>query len=139
MKKITKKNKNKNDFQRLYGINEKAFKYALKILEKGYTDIMKLGGRPSKLNCEDKLKITLQYLRQYRTYYEIGQDFGIFKESKRIVHKNTIILGDSGYTGMKKYHKNCKILIRKRKNKIITKKEKQFNQKLKKKRIKINM
>jgi len=68
---------NKNDFQRLYGTSEKTFKYMVKILEKAEIEKKKLGGRPSKISIEDKLKMTLQYWRQYRTYFEIGLDFKI--------------------------------------------------------------
>ena len=67
----------KTDFQRLYGIPEKVFKLMIKILEKAEIEKKKLGGRPSKLTIEQKLKMTLQYWRQYRTYFEIGLDFGI--------------------------------------------------------------
>ncbi len=34
-------------------------------------------GRPSKLIIEDQILLTLQYLREYRTYYHIGQDWKI--------------------------------------------------------------
>ncbi len=55
----------KSDFQRLYGIPEKAFKLMVKILEKAELEKKKLGGRPSRLTIEQKLKMTLQYWRQY--------------------------------------------------------------------------
>jgi hypothetical protein len=53
---------------------------------------MKLGGRPSKLTIEQKLKMTLQYWRQYRTYFEIGLDFGI---SESVAYKNIIWVEDT--------------------------------------------
>ena len=34
-------------------------------------------GRPSKLRIEDQILLTLQYLREYRTYYHIGKDWKI--------------------------------------------------------------
>ncbi len=68
--------KQKN-FQRFYGIPEKTFKYLVKILEEADKKKMKFGGRPSKLTVVQKLQMTLQYWRQYRTYFEIGLDFQI--------------------------------------------------------------
>jgi hypothetical protein len=82
----------KENFQRLYGIPEKTFKYMIKILEKEDIKKMKLGGRPSKLTIEQKLKMTLQYWRQYRTYFEIGLDFGI---SESVAYKNIIWVEDT--------------------------------------------
>ncbi len=35
------------------------------------------GGHKSKLNIEDKLFLALEYLREYRTYFHIAQDFGV--------------------------------------------------------------
>ncbi len=34
-------------------------------------------GRPTKLIVEDQILLTLQYLREYRTYYHIGLDWKI--------------------------------------------------------------
>lgn len=34
-------------------------------------------GRPSKLSREDQILMTLEYLREYRTYYHIGIDYGV--------------------------------------------------------------
>lgn len=35
----------------------------------------KKSGRPPKLRIEDQILMTLQYLREYRAYYHIGQDW----------------------------------------------------------------
>lgn len=51
-------------------------------------------GRPTKLIIEDQILLTLQYLREYRTYYHMGQDWKISESSTcRIVSKieNTLI------------------------------------------------
>ena len=39
------------------------------------------GGRPSKLSIENKILMTLEYLREYRTYAHIGASYGL-SESK---------------------------------------------------------
>lgn len=50
-------------------------------------------GRKPKLIVEDQILITLQYLREYRTYYHIGKDWKISESSVcRIVHKIENIL-----------------------------------------------
>jgi hypothetical protein len=39
------------------------------------------GGRRKKLSLEDQLLITLEYLREYRTYFHIGTSYGISESS----------------------------------------------------------
>jgi hypothetical protein len=39
------------------------------------------GGRKNKLMIEDQLLMTLEYLREYRTYFHIGQSYGISEGS----------------------------------------------------------
>lgn len=53
----------------------------------------KKSGRKPKLIIEDQILMTLQYLREYRTYYHIGKDWKISESSVcRIVHKIENIL-----------------------------------------------
>ena len=53
----------------------------------------KKSGRPPKLRIEDQILLTLQYLREYRTYYHIGQDWKISESNTcRIVLKIENIL-----------------------------------------------
>ncbi len=50
-------------------------------------------GRKPKLILEDQILMTLQYLREYRTYYHIGKDWKISESSVcRIIHKIENIL-----------------------------------------------
>jgi hypothetical protein len=39
------------------------------------------GGRPSNLAIEDQLLMSLEYLREYRTYFHLGQSFGVSESS----------------------------------------------------------
>lgn len=41
----------------------------------------KAGGWENKLCIEDQLLMTLEYLREYRTYFHIGNNFGISESS----------------------------------------------------------
>ena len=53
----------------------------------------KKSGRPPKLRIEDQILLTLQYLREYRTYYQIGIDWKISESNAcRIVLKIENIL-----------------------------------------------
>ena len=48
----------------------------------------KKSGRPPQLIVEDRILMTLQYLREYRTYYHIGKDWKLSESAVcRIVHK----------------------------------------------------
>jgi len=38
-------------------------------------------GRPSKLSLEDQVLITLEYLREYRTYFHIAQTWGVYEST----------------------------------------------------------
>ncbi|MDR2941615.1 MAG: transposase family protein [Treponema sp.] len=51
----------------------------LSILQRKYNQIHKLGGKPPKLTTEDKLYITLKYLREYRTMDSIAAKYGVCK------------------------------------------------------------
>lgn len=45
------------------------------------------GGQP-KLSIEDQLLIALEYWREYRTYFHIGQSWGVHESTVcRIVHR----------------------------------------------------
>ncbi len=37
----------------------------------------KVSGRPLKLSYEDQVLLSLEYLREYRTYFSLGQTYGI--------------------------------------------------------------
>ena len=63
-------------FKRLYGVKPDTFNKMKAILQKEYDKMHKLGGSPPKLTIEDKLTITLKYLREYRTMESIGADYG---------------------------------------------------------------
>jgi hypothetical protein len=67
------------EFKRLFGVKKETYTKMLEILEAAYKELHKAGGRPSRLSVEDKLSVTLQYLREYRTMAHIGWDWGVAK------------------------------------------------------------
>jgi hypothetical protein len=39
------------------------------------------GGRPSALSIENQVLMSLEYLREYRTYFHLGQSYGVSESS----------------------------------------------------------
>lgn len=64
-------------FLRLSGVKRGVFCRMVDILKE--LDIQKRSrdGRPHSLTIEDRLLLTLEYFREYRTYFHIGQSYGI--------------------------------------------------------------
>ena len=42
---------------------------------------MQHGGKPPRLSTEDKVLMALEYLREYRTYFHLGQSYGLSESS----------------------------------------------------------
>jgi IS5 family transposase len=78
-------------------------------------------------------------LRILSVYCEKGSvhDFKIFKDSKLSIASEIKILADSGYQGIEKIHHNSVIPYKKTKKNPLTKKQKQENKELSKKRISV--
>jgi transposase-like protein len=66
-------------FKRLYGVKPDTFHKMVSILQKEFDALHKNGGKPPKLKPEDKLYITLTYLRQYHTMDRIAAEYGVCK------------------------------------------------------------
>lgn len=65
-------------FRRLTGIKKTTFERMIEILTEEKTACKKgKGGRKKALCLEDQLLMTLEYLREYRTYFHIGQSYGV--------------------------------------------------------------
>ena len=71
------KDLNDKEFYRLTGVQRNTFFKMVEILEKANIVKRELGGRPSKLSIPDQILATLEYLREYRTYFHIGVAYGI--------------------------------------------------------------
>ncbi|MDR2050118.1 MAG: transposase family protein, partial [Treponema sp.] len=66
-------------FKRLYGVKPDTFHKMVSILQGEYDALHQKGGKPPKLTVEDKLYITLKYLREYRTMDSIAAEYGVCK------------------------------------------------------------
>lgn len=79
-------------FKRLTGVKRKTFQVMVRVV-KAEDKKKKKSGRPPQLRIEDQILITLQYLREYRTYYHIGSDWKISESSVcRLIHKSENLL-----------------------------------------------
>jgi hypothetical protein len=84
------------EFKRLCGVYPDTFKDMVTVL-KAEKVWQKKTGRPSKLSTEDQLLITLEYWREYRTYFHRGNSWGVNESTAyRIVRKVENILIKSG-------------------------------------------
>lgn len=68
-------------FRRLTGVKRSTFEKMVEILEKAFAIKKVQGGRPNKLSIEEMLLMTLEYLREYRTYFHIGRSYGVSESS----------------------------------------------------------
>lgn len=141
MKFETVKELDDEKFRRLAGIKRTTFDKMVFILKQSDKDKKIHGGRKNKLTIENMLLMTLEYIREYRTYFHISQSYGVSEstayktvrwiEDVLIKHpdfalpgrKNLlkseydVILIDSTETPIERPKKNKSIIIReKRKN-----------------------
>ena len=68
-------------FRRLTGVKRSTFDKMVKILEGANREKKAKGGRKNKLNIENQLLMTLEYIREYRTYFHVSQSYGISESS----------------------------------------------------------
>ncbi|WP_250295852.1 IS5 family transposase [Wolbachia endosymbiont of Oedothorax gibbosus] len=64
-------------FRRLTGVKKATFERMVEILEVEDKRKKARSGRKSKLCIEDRLLMALEYIREYRTYFHIGQSYGM--------------------------------------------------------------
>ena len=84
------------EFKRLSGIYPETFNKMVEIVKKHHLN-KKVSGRPSKLSFENQILMTLEYLREYRTYFHIGKSWGVYESTAfRIIQKTENILIQSG-------------------------------------------
>lgn len=65
------------EFRRLTGIKKSTFERMILLLLESEKVQKIRSGKPHKLCIEDRLLLTLEYLREYRTYFHIASSYGI--------------------------------------------------------------
>lgn len=64
-------------FRRLTGVKRKTFEKMLEILREANQKKKARGGRKNKLSIENQLLMTLEYIREYRTYFHISKSYSV--------------------------------------------------------------
>ena len=92
------------EFKRLCGVRPETFAQMVRVLQD--CKQQQPPGRPSKLSLEDQVLMTLEYLREYRTFFHIAQSWQVHESTAyRIITtvENTLIgSGEFRLPGKKK-------------------------------------
>ena len=64
---------NDTQFRRKTGVKRSTFNKMVEIVREAEEKRKKILGRPLKLSYEDQVLMSLEYLREYRTYFSLGQ------------------------------------------------------------------
>jgi Helix-turn-helix of DDE superfamily endonuclease len=64
-------------FRRLTGVKRETFNRMVEILRIADRETKSRGGRKNTCSLEDRLLMTLEYLREYRTYFHVSQSYGV--------------------------------------------------------------
>lgn len=78
-------------FRRATGVKKKTFATMVEVIKEKETEKKRAGGRPNRLSIEDRLLMTLEYLREYRTYFHIAKSYGI---AESVCFENTRAIED---------------------------------------------
>lgn len=80
------------DFKRLSGVHFETFAQMVEIVKKAES-LRHKTGRPPKLKIQDQVLMTLEYWREYRTYFHLGSTWGVNESTAyRIIQKIENIL-----------------------------------------------
>ena len=64
-------------FKRLTGVRKNTFTAMSSIVRKAENKRLSRGGKPPRLEVEDRLLMTMECLREYRTYFHLGKSYGL--------------------------------------------------------------
>jgi len=81
MKFETVKHLDDEKFRRLTGVKRPTFDKMVGILEQSIKNRRVNSGRKKKLCLENSLLMTLEYIREYRTYFHVSQSYGVSESS----------------------------------------------------------
>jgi Helix-turn-helix of DDE superfamily endonuclease len=81
MKFETVKDLGDEKFRRLTGVKRSTFDKMLEILSESIKSRRSNRGRRKKLSHENSLLMTLEYIREYRTYFHVSQSYGVSESS----------------------------------------------------------
>lgn len=83
-------------FKRHCGVKPETFEKMVSVVSDSIQKNQIKSGRPTKLSIEDQVLMTLEYWREYRTYFHIGNSWGVHESSVcRIIKRVEDILTKS--------------------------------------------
>jgi DDE superfamily endonuclease len=62
-------------FRRLTGVQKATFREMVSVIKETENKKLSRRGKPSHLSIEDRVLMTLEYLREYRTYFHLAQSY----------------------------------------------------------------
>lgn len=65
------------EFRRLTGVQKTTFLAMIAVVKEAENKRTSRRGKPPHLSIEDRLLMALEYLREYRTYFHLGQSYGL--------------------------------------------------------------
>jgi hypothetical protein len=80
------------EFKRLTGVKKNTFIEMVAVVKEAENKRTSRRGKPPHLSTEDRLLMTLEYLREYRTYFHLGQSYGL---SESACYRNCRWIEDS--------------------------------------------
>ena len=94
-------------------------------------------GKKKRHTVKTQVIIGTKDFKILKTNFSNGKkhDFRLFKESKPLILKDTLVQTDTGYQGIQKIHPNSNIPFKRKRNTKLSKEEKLHNRQLASKRI----
>ena len=84
------------EFKRLCGAQPETFQKMVEVVSSRLSKQRRVSGRPPKLPVEDQVLMTLEYWREYRTFFHIAKSWGLHESSVwRIIRRVEDILTKS--------------------------------------------
>ena len=68
-------------FKRYCGVKPETFQKMVEVVSDHLSQMRVKTGRPPKLSVEDQLLMTLEYWREYRTFFHLARSWGIHESS----------------------------------------------------------
>jgi len=84
------------EFKRYCGVEHETFRRMVELVSKRLTKERRKTGRPPKLSVEDQVLLTLEYWREYRTFFHLATSWGLHESNVcRIIRRVEDILTKS--------------------------------------------
>ncbi len=69
------------EFKRYCGVQPQTFQKMVEVVSNHLHKKRRVSGRPTKLSVEDQVLMTLEYWREYRTFFHIATSWGLHESS----------------------------------------------------------